>query len=98
MPAETPKPTRFPLLETLLAHKGQQLQPTYCLRDLAELFGVSIRAIQDRVKRGELKSRNLPGRAKFLSIDIEADIEVAAPSCDYPLSEREKSYCGAFGN
>jgi Helix-turn-helix domain len=71
MPPETPKPGRYPLLETVLAHKGLQLKGTYTVRDVAALFGVCVRAIQARIQRGELASRNLPGRAKFLSLDLE---------------------------
>jgi hypothetical protein len=47
------------------------LQPTYTIRDVATLFGVSVRAIQTRVASGQLPSRDLPGRAKFLSADLE---------------------------
>lgn len=71
MPIENPKPAKYPLLETVLAHKGLQLKGTYNLHDVAEIFGVTVRAIQDRIKRRQLTSRNLPGRAKFLSVDIE---------------------------
>ncbi len=75
MPTDTPKASKYPLLETILAHKGLPLRALYTLHHVAEIFGVSIRAIQDRVKRGYLKSRDLPGRAKFLSIDLEAFLE-----------------------
>jgi hypothetical protein len=71
MTTDTPKPGKFPLLETILAHKGLQLKGTYTVRDVAELFGVCVRAIQARIQRGELASRSLPGRAKFLSLDLE---------------------------
>jgi predicted DNA-binding protein YlxM (UPF0122 family) len=59
-------------LEGLLTSKGQSLKAIYSLGDVANLFGVSKRAIQHRIKSGQLRSRNLPGRAKFLSIDLEA--------------------------
>ena len=71
MSTDNPKPGKYLLLETILAHKGLQLKGTYTIHDVAELFGVSARAIQDRMKRGQLTSRNLPGRAKFLSVDLE---------------------------
>jgi hypothetical protein len=71
MATDTPKPSKYPLLETILAHKGLQLQGTYSVRDVASIFSVGVRAIQDRMKKGELNSRSLPGRAKFLSIDLE---------------------------
>lgn len=63
---------RFPLLEQLLRIKGLELQATYSIRDLAQLFGVSTRAIQTRVASGQIASRDLPGRAKFLAEDLEA--------------------------
>lgn len=63
---------RFPMLEQLLRIKGRELQATYSIRDLAQLFGVSVRAIQTRVASGQIASRDLPGRAKFLSEDLEA--------------------------
>jgi hypothetical protein len=47
------------------------LQATYTIRDLAEVFNVSVRAIQNRVASGQIPSRDLPGRAKFLSEDLE---------------------------
>ena len=75
MPTDTPKASKYLLLETILAHKGQPLRALYTLHDVADIFGVSVRAIQDRVKRGFLKSRDLPGRAKFLSIDLEDFLE-----------------------
>ena len=68
-PSAKPK---FPVLEMLLATKGLPFQATSSLGDAAALFSVSKRAIQLRVKSGQLKSRNLPGRAKFLASDLEA--------------------------
>lgn len=64
-------PPKYPLLEELLAHRQRVLQPTYTLRDVADLFGVTVRSIQSRVSSGQLPSRDLPGRAKFLSVDLE---------------------------
>jgi hypothetical protein len=71
MPNDTPKPAKFPLLETVLAHKNLVLKAFYTMHDAADIFGVTVRAIQHWVKRGRLVSRELPGRAKFLSIDLE---------------------------
>ncbi len=71
MASDTPKPARYMLLETVLASKGLQPKALYKLDDVAQLFGVSVRAIQERTKRGELNSRNLPGHAKFLPLDLE---------------------------
>lgn len=64
--------TKYPLLQEILNLKGLSLQPVYTIRDLARLFSVTPRAIQNRVAAGQIASRNLPGRAKFLSEDIEA--------------------------
>jgi hypothetical protein len=62
---------KHPLLQELLALKGRELQATYTIRDLAQFFSVSVRAIQNRVASGQIISRDLPGRAKFLSEDLE---------------------------
>jgi len=70
----SPKPNstvKYPLLQEILNLKGHSLQATYTVRDLAELFNVSVRAIQNRVASGQIPSRDLPGRAKFLSEDLE---------------------------
>jgi len=63
---------KYPLLEEILRIKGLLLQATYTIRNLAGIFDVSVRAIQNRVASGQLSARDLPGRAKFLSEDIEA--------------------------
>jgi hypothetical protein len=62
---------QYPLLQEILDIKGRCLQATYTNHDLATLFGVSVRSIQERVTRGQLNARNLPGKAKFLSSDLE---------------------------
>jgi transposase len=72
MNEEKPQPVRYPLLESLLAQMNLQLRGTYTNRHVAEIFGVSVRTIQDWVRRGQLGARNLPGRGKFLSEDLES--------------------------
>lgn len=67
----SPQPPKYPLLEEVLAHRQMILQPMYTIRDVAKLFGVSVRSIQTRVASGQLSSRDLPGRAKFLPVDLE---------------------------
>jgi hypothetical protein len=62
---------RFPLLEALLCEKGLSLLGTYTNRDVAKIFGVAVRTIQEWSRNGELKRRNLPGRGRFLSMDLE---------------------------
>jgi hypothetical protein len=66
-----PESPKYPLLEEVLALRQMPLRPMYTIRDVAALFGVSVRAIQTRVTSGQLPSRNLPGRAKFLPADLE---------------------------
>jgi Helix-turn-helix domain len=66
-----PESPKYPLLEEVLALRQMPLRPMYTIRDVAALFGVSVRAIQTRVASGQLPSRDLPGRAKFLPTDIE---------------------------
>ena len=63
--------SEFPLLETLLRAKSLSLQATYTNGDVANLFEVAARTIQAWVRNGDLKARRLPGRAKFLSVDLE---------------------------
>jgi hypothetical protein len=58
-------------LESLLAAKGLVLKGSYTYRDLQQIFGCSERALQDLVRDGKLRTRDLPGRAHWLSVDVE---------------------------
>jgi excisionase family DNA binding protein len=62
---------KYPLLESLLAAKGLPDKGLWTVRDVAAVFEVHPRTIQQWVKDGKLKSRDLPGRARFLSEDLE---------------------------
>jgi Helix-turn-helix domain len=62
---------KYPLLEALLVQKGLNLKGTYTNRDVAEIFAVSTRTTQEWSRNGRLKPRSLPGRARFLSEDLE---------------------------
>lgn len=62
---------RYPLLEALLREKGLTLTGIYTVRDAAQIFGVSTRTIQEWVRAGRLVARDLPGRGRFLSEDVE---------------------------
>jgi hypothetical protein len=73
----TSSTTKYPLLEEILAIKDLRLQPTYTIRNIAVIFGVTPRAIQNRVASGQLIPRDLPGRARFLNQDIEAFLEAS---------------------
>lgn len=59
------------LLERLLAEKALPLKGIYSNRDTAKIFAVSTRTIQDWVRAGKLRARDLPGRGRFLSEDLE---------------------------
>jgi hypothetical protein len=65
------QPPKYPLLEEILGLRQMTLQPMYTIRDVAKLFGVTVRSIQSRVASGQLIARDLPGRARFLPIDLE---------------------------
>jgi len=71
---------KFPLLETLLAAKGLSLKGTYTNRDVADMFDVAVRTIQEWSRNGNLKPRKLPGRAKFLSGDLEEFLQNSSDS------------------
>lgn len=63
--------SKYPLLETMLALKDLGLQPMYTNRDVARMFEVSVRAIQNWIAAGRLTPRNLPGRWRFFPQDLE---------------------------
>ena len=63
--------TKYQLLEEILAIKNLPLQPMYTTGDLAKLFSVSARSVQNWMSSGKLIPRSLPGRWKFLTQDIE---------------------------
>ena len=70
-PMSSLQSSKYPLLEEILALRQMTIQPMYTICDVANLFGVSVRAIQARVASSQLSSRDLPGRAKFLTADLE---------------------------
>ncbi len=69
------EPRQYPLLESLLEQKGLKLLGIYTVRDAAKIFGVSRRTIQEWVRDGKLIARDLPGRGRFLSEDLEQFLE-----------------------
>jgi|HubBroStandDraft_1064217.scaffolds.fasta_scaffold475820_2 hypothetical protein len=74
------KPAKYPLLETFLAYRGLAMKGVFTLQDVADLFGVTTRTVQIRVKRGGLTSRDLPGRSKFLAVDLEQLLQGSSKS------------------
>lgn len=55
-----------------LAIQEMILRPAYTIPEVANLFRVSVRTIQDRIARGLIIVRNVPGRAGILPADLEA--------------------------
>ena len=66
------KQRKYELLEAFLRERGFALKGAYSNRDVAKIFGVSVRTIQEWSRNGDLKPRRLPGRFRFLSADLEA--------------------------
>jgi hypothetical protein len=64
----TPK---YPLLEGFLAHQNLPLKPMYTNSEVAKIFQVCVRAIQNWITAGRLVPRTLPGRGKFFPQDLE---------------------------
>lgn len=82
---------KYPLLEELLALRQMTLQATYTIREVATLFDVTTRAIQTRVASGQLASRDLPGRAKFLPTDLEEFLQNSRRNRRQDLPEASRS-------
>jgi hypothetical protein len=61
---------RYPLLEALLAQLGLTLKGRYTLKDGAQILGVGVRTVQDRIRDGKLRARELTPY-RFLSEDLE---------------------------
>jgi hypothetical protein len=62
---------KYPMLEAILAIQQLPLQPMYTNRDVAGIFKVCVRAIQNWITAGRLTPRDLPGRWKFFPQDLE---------------------------
>lgn len=82
---------KYPLLQEFLDIKNLSLQATYSIRDLAQIFDVSVRAIQNRVASGQIVTRDLPGRAKFLPQDIEAFFSSSKKSASSMVDSRRRN-------
>jgi len=66
--------TQYPLLQEILSLKGMALKWAYSTREVADIFEVSSRIIQELIAGGNLTIHDLPGRAKILPADLEAFI------------------------
>lgn len=78
---------RYPLLEALLAQKGLKLKGTYTIRDVALIFGASRRTLQEWTAAGNPAARDLPGRGRFLSEDLENFLQSSLRQCEKPPEE-----------
>ena len=95
------RPSHFPLLETLLFHQNLPMRGTFTVAEVVELFGVCVRTIQLRVKRGQLHARALPGRGRFLATDLEEFLRTSAVPggadvAEYPNYRDQHCETGAF--
>jgi hypothetical protein len=70
-PAKYTYPGRYPHLEAVLRLKGIPLKGIYTYRDASQILEASVRTIQQWCRDGKIRSRNLPGRGRFLSLDLE---------------------------
>ena len=62
---------KYPLLAAVLSAKGLPVKGVWTIADVAQLFDVRNRAIYDWVANQKLAARDLPGRGRFLSEDLE---------------------------
>lgn len=62
---------RYPILEALIAQKGLALKAIWTLRDVTAIFGFSVRTIQSWAQDKKLLARDLPGRGRLLSQELE---------------------------
>ena len=70
-----------PLLKRLLLEKGLPLKGIYTNQDVARIFAVSVRTVQDWERAGKLRARQLPGRGRCLSGDLELCLKQSLKLC-----------------
>ena len=85
MNSERAESSGYPLLENLLKQKGLRLKGIYTNRDAAEIFGVVPRTIQQWSRDGMLPTRNLPGRGRYLSEDLETCLRTSLRKAQLPV-------------
>jgi hypothetical protein len=78
---------KYPLLETLLSAKGLPVKGVWTIADVAQIFNVQNRAIYDWINNQKLSARDLPGRGRFLSEDLETlALPIVTRACELCLS------------
>ena len=85
------KQGKYELLEALVQERGLGLKGAYTNRDVANIFGVSVRTIQEWSRNGDLSRRRLPGRFRFLSADLEAFLRNSMASEKDPALSRDSN-------
>ena len=88
---------RYPLLESLLIQKGFSFKGIYTIRDTAQIFDVSTRTLQEWVRDGKLVARELPGRGRVLSEDLELFLQESLRRRETGSDERAPSDPGLRG-
>lgn len=68
--AATPE-QRYPRLWELLQYRELPYRPMYMVTEAAAIFGVHRRTVLKMIAAGRIVPRDLLGRAKFLSSDLE---------------------------
>ena len=58
-------------MEAVLSAKSLPVKGVWTIADVAQIFGVRNRAIYDWISNQKLAARDLPGRGRFLSVDLE---------------------------
>lgn len=66
----------YPNLCEVLRKRGLPLQAQYTTADVARIFECAIRVIQDRIHSGKWPARDLPKRGRFLSCDLEKNLQL----------------------
>ena len=62
---------KYPLLAAMLAIQNLPLKPMYTNHDVAKIFDVCVRVIQNWTSAGRIIARDLPGRWRFFPQDLE---------------------------
>jgi len=62
---------KYPLLENVDVYERSADQRRVTIAEVAQIFGVQKRAIYDWISNQKLSARDLPGRGRFLSEDLE---------------------------
>lgn len=66
--------SNYPLFQEILSIKGLPLQPIYTTKEVALIFDVTPRTIQQWIESRKMIARDLPGRGRFLPVDLEESI------------------------